>query len=162
MIQGIISLFGFVRGLFVAGGVFSTFFTWLSGYAGWIATAFVWLGDLIKKFFVGTGVAFKRVFIYLGAYHAVEVARKLLLIGLIISIFGFVIDYVTNNLLVFDGKTIASLVSDFITSINSFGPLGHNLLAFLSKMGFFECLSLFLTIMIYTLMTRVALTILFK
>ena len=162
MIQAIISLFGIVRGLFVTGGFFAKIFTWLSGSFGWIAGILLWFADAIKKLFVGTAATFKKVFVYLGAYHAVEFLRRILFITFIVSVFGYIIDYAVNNVLVHGGKTITILFNEFITSIISFGPLGHNLLAFMSKMGFFEALSLLLTIMLYTLITRVALSILFK
>jgi hypothetical protein len=162
MIQAIISLFGIIRGLFITGGFFTKIFTWFSGSFGWFATAIIWLGTTIKDFFVGTAVAFKRVAVYLVAFHLVEIARRIFFIGLIVSVFGFVIDYAVNNVAVFSGKTITVLTSEFISAINSFGPLGQNLLAFMTKMGFFEALSLLITVMLYTLMVRVALTILFK
>jgi len=162
MIQAIISLFGIVRGLFVAGGFFAGVFTWISTNMAWFATAILWLGNGIKSLLFGTVKAMKEVSIYLAAFHIVEMARRLLFITFIVAVFGYVIDYAVNNLVVFSGKTITTLFNEFITSLNSFGALGHNLLAFMSKMGFFEALSLLLTVMLYTLITRVALSILFK
>ena len=162
MIGAIVSLFNFVRGLFAVGGLFGGLFTWLSSSAGWFASAFLWLGSLIKDLFVGTAVAFKRAMVYISAYHLVEFARRIAFIAFITTIFGYIINYAVNNVVVSAGKTISTLFTEFITSINSFGPLGHNLLAFMSKMGFFDALSLLITVMIYTLMTRVALSILFK
>jgi hypothetical protein len=162
MISAIISLFGVVRGLFVAGGFFASIFTWISGSFGLIATALLWFGNVLKDFLVGTGVAIKTVAVYLAAYHLVELARRFLFITFIVSIFGFVINYAVNNVVIYGGQTITLLFNEFITSLISFGPLGQNLLAFLSKMGFFDALSLLLTVMLYTLISRVALNILFK
>jgi len=162
MIQAIISLFGIVRGLFLTGGFFTKIFTWFSGSFGWFATAIIWLGTTLKDLFIGTFASLKKVMVYLSAYHLVEIARKVVFIGLIVPILGYVINYAVNNVAVFNGKTITVLTTEFISAISSFGPLGQNLLAFMTKMGFFEALSLFITVMLYTLMVRIALTILFK
>ena len=162
MIGAIISLFNFVRGIFTVGGFVGKFVTWFTGLGGWIVTALIGLGTLVKDFFLGTLVAFKRVATYIAAYHIVELARRFVLVTFITAVFGWSINYIVNNIVVFNGKTISSLFNGFITSINSFGAMGHNLLAFMSKMGIFDSISLFLTVMIYTLMARVALSILFR
>ncbi|WP_294966740.1 hypothetical protein [Sulfurimonas sp.] len=162
MIQAIISLFALVRGLFITGGLIARVFTWLSGSFGWIAGILLWFADFFKKFFIGTGLAFKKAFIYLGAYHAVEFVRKGIFITFILAVFNWALNYAMKNLLVYDGKSITILFNQFISAISSFGALGHNFLAFMSKIGFFDSLSLLLSVMLYTLITRVALTILFK
>ncbi len=160
--NGIVALFNLFRGLFVAGGLIARTFTWISGSFGWFSVILLWFADFLKKFLIGGGLTFKKAFIYLGAYHAVEFARKIIFITFILVVFNWVLNYSMKNLLVFGGKSITSLFNQLITSIASFGALGHNLLAFISKIGFFDSLSLLLSVMLYTLITRVALTILFK
>ena len=104
----------------------------------------------------------EHLFIYLGAYHSADFVRKFIFITFILVVFNWVLKYAMNNLLVYGGKSITFLFNQLITSIASFGALGHNLLAFISKIGFFDSLSLLLSVMLYTLIARVALTILFK
>jgi len=162
MIQAIIGLFGIARGFFSIGGLASKAIGWLTSSGSWFAMALLWIGSTIKNIFIGTAVAFKQVAVYLAAFYLVQMFRKLLFLAFIVPILGFVVNYAITEIAVSSNKTIALLFSEFIASFNLFGPLGHNLLAFMVKMGFFEAISLLLTVMLYTLMARVALTILFK
>ena len=162
MISAIVGLFNLVRGLFVSGGMFATFFTWLSTSTGWFATTIVSIGVFFKDFFLGTVTAIKKTATYIAAYHIVELARRFFLVGLIVAVFGWIINYVVNNALVFNNKSLAQNFQDFINSFSSFGALGQDFLALLTHLGIFQALSIILTVMIYVLFIRVALSILFK
>ena len=158
MVAAIVGLFRIVRGLFSAGGLVSKFFPWLtSGITGLFA-GFTSLGTILFGGFTILG----QMWAYVASYHVIELLRRIALIGFITVVFGYVINYALNNLLVFGGSSIASLFNQYINDIASFGVLGNNLLSILSKIGFFQDLGIFFTIMIYTLVARVALTILFK
>ena len=129
----------------------------MDGFLG-MGRFFGWFTGL----FVGGWSLFTTLWGVFLSYHAVEFARRLLYIGLVSIIANWIVDYMLKNILIYDNKSIITLFSNFITSINSYGALGHNLLAFMTKIGFFEALSLFLIVMLYTLTVRIALSILFR
>lgn len=158
MIGAIVGLFNIVRGLFVGGGLVATT---LTGLWGGITSILGLVGSLGTLLWGGISLI-GSMWAYVASYHAIELIRRFLMITFIVSVFGWVINYAVTSVAVYSGKTISVLFNEFVTSILSFGALGHNLLAFLSKMGFFEALSLLLTVMIYTLISRVALSVLFK
>ncbi len=137
-------IFDFIIGLFTSGGFFSGFILFLGG---WFSKIFSRIGE---------------VWGYLVAYHTVEILRKILFVSLITVVFGFVIHYAFSNLLVFNGSSISSLLNSYITSIANFGPIGVDFLAFATHIGLFVCLKIVFNVMIFTLFSRVALTILFK
>jgi hypothetical protein len=158
MISAVISLFGVVRGLFVAGGLFARFFPWLATGFGAVFTGISSLGALLFGGFSLIG----SMWAYIASYHFVELIRRFILIGFITVVFGYVINYALSNLLIFGGSSISTLFNQYINDIASFGPLGVNLLALLTKIGFFQDMGIFFTVMIYTLVSRVALRILFR
>jgi len=158
MIGAIRSIYTILKGLFTGGGLVSRAFTWLGSGFGAIVGG---LGSIGSLLFGGFAV-FGQLWGYIASYHVIELIRRFLLITFVYSVFGWIINYALTSVAVSGTKTISILFNEFITSIASYGVLGNNLLAILTKMGVFECFGIFLTVMIYTLIARVSLSILFK
>lgn len=158
MIQAIISIFSIIRGLFSSTGLVSRAFTWLGGGIGTVVGGLGSIGTLL----FGGFTVFAQLWSYIASYHVIELIRRFLMITFVYSVFGWIINYALTSVAVSGTKTISILFNEFITSIAAYGVLGNNLLAILTKMGVFECFGIFLTVMIYTLVARVSLSILFK
>ena len=162
MIKFLGSIWFLLRNIFQSGGFLSKLLAVLLGgtstlfaFLGFVATALITL-------LTGGLRMFYMMWTIISAYTLVEMFRRFLLITFIVAVFGWVIDYLITHIAIFEGKTIAMLFSQMIQSIESLGQWGHFALAFISKIGLFEGISLFLTVMIFTLMARVALSIIFK
>lgn len=158
MINAIISLFRIAVAFFKRGGLFTKVISFFRGRANWLIGGITGIGTLL----FGGFKTFGQVWAYIASYHIIEVIRRFFLITFVVSVFGWVINYIVKSLAVYNSKTIPQLFTSFLDAISSYGALGNNLLALLTKVGFFDCLSIFFTVVIYTLISRVALTILFK
>lgn len=158
MIQAIISIFSIFKNLFVGGGLVARSFAWIGGG---ITTLFTSIGSIGSLLFGGFTV-FAQLWGYIASYHVIELIRRFILITFVVSVFGWIINYALTNIIVFNSKAISELFNEFISSIASYGAIGNNFLAFLTVLGVFDCLGILLTVMIYTLVARVSLSILFK
>ena len=137
-------IFTFITGLFTTGGFFA-------GVATFFGT---WFSRILSR--IG------EVWSYLFAYHTVEILRRILFISFISVVFGYVLNYAFTNLLVFEGQSLSALLNSYINSIANFGPVGIDFLAFATRIGFFDSLKIIFDVMLFTLLARVALSILFK
>lgn len=158
MIAFIQGIFNLLRGLFIGGGFFSKAFTFLgSGFAS-VLTA---IGSFASLVFGGFAVI-GQIWGYIAAYHAIEVIRRFFLIAFISAVIGFVLNYFLSDFIIYDGNSISSLFNSLITSIESLGAVGNNLLAFAYKLGVFVDLQIFLFSLIFALEVKIALKIFFK
>lgn len=158
MINAIIGLYRFAVAFFTRGGIFSRIISFFRSRLNWFVGGITGIGALL----FGGAKTFAQVWAYIASYHVIEVIRRFFLITFVVAVFGWVINYIVKSLAVYNSKTIPQLFSSFLDAISSYGSLGNNLLALLTKVGFFDCLSIFFTVVIYTLISRVALTVLFK
>lgn len=162
MIKIITSIWYLLKNIFQAGGFISRLLGVLFARASGLFSFIGFVGTAVITLLTGGLRMFYMMWTIISAYTLVEMFRRFLLITFIVAIFGWVIDYIITHIAVFEGKTIAMLFSQMIQSIEALGQWGHFALAFISKIGLFEGISLFLTVMIFTLMARVALSIIFK
>lgn len=162
MIALIRAIWLLIKGLFVEGGFLARGFAFFSNGFGAVITVLTTFASGIFTLITGGIAIFWQVWSFVASYHIVELIRRFALIALIVPVFGWVINYFVNSIIIYDNKTLALLFSSFIQRIESLGQWGHFALALLSKMGFFEASAMFLTVMLYVLFVRVALSILFK